>query len=125
MRAQLSLEALLLIAALLLFSSIFLSSIAFQKQALQEFAAIEKARFLSIECAMIVNSLSSNGSELVSEKGFNCVGEENNRVRGTAIEKNSSSKTIARELVNKRVNEKDFLEVSRLEHYKQGGSAFN
>ena len=117
MRGQISLEAMLAISAFLLIASAAIALLSAQKQSSAEFLSLEKAKTVSIECAMMVNAVFSNTARIISKKEMNCA-SEGNRVKSTVEEKSKTSRTIASELATNRVNGKDFLEVKMLGHYR-------
>jgi len=115
---QITLEAMLAVAGLLAAVSILLSGLSMQKNWLGEFLSLEREKNSSIECAMLVDALASNGFEVVLGREINCIAGENNSVKSAAVAKTGGVKTVAAGLANNRIKGKDFLEVRVLEHYR-------
>ncbi len=118
MKAQAGLEAMLAIAGLIAFLIIATSILSFWNGKAIEFGFFSGAQSASLECAMVVNAVFSNGLEQSFYPQSNCIADSNSAVKSAVGGKEKTARIVAPAVSNSRSKGKDFVEVKTIAHYK-------
>ncbi len=116
-KAQFTIDAMIAVLATLMVILFAASALTAQKNWLEDFIAKEKAKSQAIECAMIIDSIISNDTNIVKQKETSCR-EESQKLKSRENGFEKSSKTIAGKIMNSTLYGEERLEVETVEHYK-------